>query len=205
VFGVVSKSTDPFDTDARSDPVHFETSWRLDPDLFWDDDGTLYVATSGILLRTLDLNTGEVGESVSIWNGTGGESPEGPHIYKKDGWYNLMIADDSMGLNRSVTIARSENITSPYESYNQNPILTNRGTDEYFQTVGHADLFQDPNGNWWGMCLTTCSGPITRCTQWDVKRHCLQSQGRGRMACSGACARRHEVGGVTCGTEQRNR
>src|SRR5690606_23356841 len=30
---------------------------------------------------------------------------------------------------------------------------------EYFQTVGHADLFQDADGNWWGMCLATRSGP----------------------------------------------
>jgi len=25
--------------------------------------------------------------------GTGGIAPEGPHIYKKDGWYYLMIAE----------------------------------------------------------------------------------------------------------------
>ncbi|KAF3020081.1 hypothetical protein E8E14_002514 [Neopestalotiopsis sp. 37M] len=159
VFGAVFKSADPFDIDGWSDPARFDTSWRIDPDLFWDDDGTLYVTTSGILLQTLDLDTGEVGESVSIWNGTGGESPEGPHIYKKDGWYYLIIAEGGTALNHSVTIARSENITGPYNTYDQNPILTNRGTDEYFQTVGHADLFQDTNGNWWGMCLSTRSGP----------------------------------------------
>ncbi|OTB05442.1 glycoside hydrolase family 43 protein [Hypoxylon sp. CI-4A] len=33
------------------------------------------------------------------------------------------------------------NIYGTYESYSSNPVLTNRGTDEYFQTVGHADLF----------------------------------------------------------------
>ncbi|KAL0765352.1 hypothetical protein CaCOL14_012101 [Colletotrichum acutatum] len=159
VFGAVFKSADPFDIDGWSDPVRFETSWRIDPDLFWDDDDTLYVATSGILLQTLDLGTGDVGDSVSIWNGTGGESPEGPHIYKKDGWYYLLIAEGGTGLRHSVTISRSANITGPYMPYDQNPILTNRDTDAYFQTVGHADLFQDAEDNWWGMCLTTRSGP----------------------------------------------
>ncbi|KAF4476575.1 Xylosidase/arabinosidase [Colletotrichum fructicola Nara gc5] len=26
-------------------------------------------------------------------------------------------------------------------------------------TVGHADLFQDDSGNWWGVALSTRSGP----------------------------------------------
>ncbi|KAI0427035.1 glycoside hydrolase family 43 protein [Xylaria sp. FL1042] len=159
VFGVVFRSTDLFDVGGWSDPVRFETSWRIDPDLFWDDDDTLYVATSGIFLQTLDLDTGTVGNSISIWNGTGGESPEGPHIYKKDSWYYLMIAEGGTALDHAVTIARSKNVTGPYTSYDQNPVLTNRGSDEYFQTVGHADLFQDANRNWWGMCLATRSGP----------------------------------------------
>ncbi|KFX89152.1 hypothetical protein V490_07202 [Pseudogymnoascus sp. VKM F-3557] len=46
----------------------------------------------------------------------------------------------------------------PYESYAGNPILTNKGTDEYFQTVGHADFFTDREGNWWGAALSTRSG-----------------------------------------------
>ncbi|KAJ2991242.1 hypothetical protein NUW58_g345 [Xylaria curta] len=159
VFGVVFRSIDPFDVGGWSDPVRFETTWRIDPDLFWDDDDTLYVATSGIFLQTLDLDAGTVGNSINIWNGTGGESPEGPHIYKKDSWYYLMIAEGGTALNHAVTIARSKDITGPYTSYHQNPVLTNRGSDEYFQTIGHADLFQDANGNWWGMCLATRSGP----------------------------------------------
>lgn len=159
VFGVVFRSTDPFDLGGWSDPVRFDTSWRIDPDLFWDDDDTLYVATSGVFLQTLDLNTGHMGNPIRIWNGTGGESPEGPHIYKKDSWYYLMIAEGGTALDHAVTIARSKLITGPYTSYDQNPVLTNRGSNEYFQTVGHADLFRDANGNWWGMCLATRSGP----------------------------------------------
>lgn len=47
-----------------------------------------------------------------------------------------------------VTIARSKNIDGPYESNPANPVLTNANTTSYFQTVGHADLFQDSAGNW---------------------------------------------------------
>lgn len=58
-----------------------------------------------------------------------------------------------------VTVARSQSLTGPYESDPANPELTNAKTSAYFQTVGHADLFQDPSGNWWGVALSTRSGP----------------------------------------------
>ncbi|GAP84501.1 putative xylosidase arabinosidase protein [Rosellinia necatrix] len=162
-LGVVFMSPDPFDEPAWSDPVTFRTS-LIDPDLFWDDDGRTYVATQGVVLQEIDLATGELSQPpVSLWNGTGGVWPEGPHLYKKDGWYYLMIAEGGTETNHSITIARSRALKGPYEAYEHNPILTNRGTDEYFQTVGHGDLFQDAAGNWWGMCLATRSGPA-----WEV-------------------------------------
>ncbi|KAH9885215.1 glycoside hydrolase family 43 protein [Xylariomycetidae sp. FL2044] len=161
IVGVIFKTTDPFDDDVWSDPVLFSPDWHdIDPDLFWDDDGKVYVATQSIVLQELDLATGELSQPpVSLWNGTGGSWPEGPHVYKKDGYYYLMIAEGGTATDHAITIARSRNITGPYEAYENNPILTNRGTDEYFQTVGHGDLFQDLDGNWWGMCLSTRSGP----------------------------------------------
>lgn len=162
-IGVVFKSVDPFDDLAWSEPVTFWTN-LIDPDLFWDDDGKAYVATQSIVLQEINLETGELSQPpVSLWNGTGGVWPEGPHLYKKDGYYYLMIAEGGTETNHSVTIARSRDLKGPYEAYENNPILTNRGTDEYFQTVGHGDLFQDAEGNWWGMCLATRSGP-----EWEV-------------------------------------
>ncbi|KAL1839110.1 hypothetical protein VTK73DRAFT_4127 [Phialemonium thermophilum] len=105
-----------------------------------------------------NLDTGEVGEWRTIWNGTGALAPEGPHIYRKDGYYYLMIAEGGTGLNHMVTMARSKNIHGPYEADPLNPVLTNANTTSYFQTVGHADLFQDPSGNWWAVALSTRSG-----------------------------------------------
>ncbi|KAI1806022.1 glycoside hydrolase family 43 protein [Daldinia bambusicola] len=157
--GVLFKSDDPFSDEAWSDPVTFPAD-RIDPDLFWDDNGKAYVATQGIVLQEIDLDAGEVSQPpISLWNGTGGVWPEGPHLYKKDGWYYLMIAEGGTEMDHSITIARSRNLTGPYEAYENNPILTNRGSDEYFQTVGHGDLFQDADGNWWGVALATRSGP----------------------------------------------
>ncbi|KAI1816242.1 glycoside hydrolase family 43 protein [Poronia punctata] len=153
--GVVFKSPDAIEW---SDPITFEVDF-IDPDLFWDD-GKAYVATQSVFLQEINLDTGELTQPpISLWNGTGGVWPEGPHLYKKDGWYYLMIAEGGTERDHSVTIARSRKLKGPYEAYEKNPILTNRDTDEYFQTVGHADLFQDTEGNWWGVALATRSGP----------------------------------------------
>ncbi|CAI6089700.1 unnamed protein product [Clonostachys chloroleuca] len=159
IIGVLFRTTDPFSDDAWSDPVTFKPT-KIDPDIFWDDDGKVYVATQGIILQELNLETGELSQPpISLWNGTGGVWPEGPHIYKRDGWYYLLIAEGGTALDHSVTIARAKSIEGPYEAYANNPILTNRGTDEYFQTVGHGDLFTDTEGNWWGVALATRCGP----------------------------------------------
>lgn len=159
IIGVIFKSKDPFSENAWTDPVRFQTG-KIDPDIFWDDDGKVYVATQGIILQEVNLKTGELSQPpISLWNGTGGVWPEGPHIYKKDGYYYLLIAEGGTATDHSITIARARNVTGPYTAYEHNPILTNRGTNEYFQTVGHGDLFQDVQGNWWGMALATRSGP----------------------------------------------
>ncbi|KXJ87842.1 glycoside hydrolase family 43 protein [Microdochium bolleyi] len=159
IIGVLFRTKNPYDEASWSDPLRFKPT-KIDPDLFWDEDGKLYVATQGIVLQELNLQTGELSEPpISLWNGTGGVWPEGPHIYKKDGWYYLLIAEGGTATNHAVTMARSRKLTGPYEPHPENPILTNRNTNEYLQTVGHADLFQDTKGNWWGMALATRSGP----------------------------------------------
>lgn len=133
----------------------------IDPDLFWDDDGKAYVAVAaGIYITQMDLTTGKaVGDTFEVWNGTGDRNPEGPHLYKKDGWYYLLIGEGGTETNHSVTMARSKALRGPYEGYEKNPVLTAKNTDNYFQTVGHADLFEDASGNWWAVALATRSGP----------------------------------------------
>lgn len=160
------QTTDPFDDDAWSDPLRIDNPKNdIDPDLYWDTDGTLYMAiAAGIWVSELDLNTGAVTEPFRIWNGTGDRNPEGPHLYLKDDYHYLVIGEGGTETNHTATIARSQDgVEGPFVGYEGNPWLTNKFTSEYFQTVGHADLFQDANGNWWGIALATRSGP-----EWDV-------------------------------------
>ncbi|KAI2628554.1 glycoside hydrolase family 43 protein [Hypoxylon sp. NC1633] len=162
---VIFKSDDPYNPSAWSEAIHFNFE-GYDTSPVWDSDGKVYIVGGhawrvfpGILLAEADLDTGEVGEWEIIWNGTGGTAPEGPHVYLKDGWYYLLAAEGGTGLEHMVTMARSKSIRGPYEVNPANPVLTNANTTNYFQTVGHADMFKDGAGNWWGVALSTRSGP----------------------------------------------
>ncbi|KAI7262877.1 glycoside hydrolase family 43 protein, partial [Hortaea werneckii] len=162
-------TTDPYSSTAWSDPIHFPFV-GYDTDPFWDpqDNNKTYVTGShayriypAITQAPIDLNTGELEyDPVILWNGTGGNAPEGPHVYYKDGYYYLMIAEGGTGIGHMETIARSRSLNGEYyHAYDGNPIVTNANTSAYFQTVGHADLFQDRKGQWWGVALSTRSGP----------------------------------------------
>jgi hypothetical protein len=88
-----------------------------------------------------------------IWDGHAKTNTEGPHVYKKDGFYYLLVAEGGTFKDHMVSIARSRSIWGPFESYEQNPILSADGTDRYIQHTGHADLFQDADHEWWAVVL----------------------------------------------------
>lgn len=135
-----------------SDPI-FIKAQGIDPDLFFDDDGKTYVISSTFILYEIDLKTGEfLTGGWKLWNGTGGRYAEGPHIYKKDGFYYLMAAEGGTEEAHSETIARSKDIWGPYNANPANPILTHvnaAGQGNPIQGVGHADIVQAHDGSWW--------------------------------------------------------
>ncbi|WP_270748892.1 glycoside hydrolase family 43 protein [Lactobacillus amylovorus] len=137
----------------------------IDPDIYFED-GHTYVqftgyiddkGTKAIRQVEIDLTTGKILDGPKILTyGTGGRDVEGPHILKKDGWYYLLVAEGGTGEGHMITIFRSKELWGPYESNPDNPIFTNRDrANEAIQNVGHGDLFTDPDGNWWLVCLGT--------------------------------------------------
>jgi alpha-N-arabinofuranosidase len=135
-----------------SDPVWVDID-GIDPDLFFDDDGKTYVISSTFELYEIDPRTGALlSEGRTVWASTGGRYAEGPHIYKKDGWYYLMAAEGGTEEAHSETIARSNDIWGPYYSNPANPILAHAnaaGQGNPIQGVGHADMVEAHDGSWW--------------------------------------------------------
>ncbi|KAK9465139.1 beta-xylosidase [Lipomyces arxii] len=144
-----------------SDPVYFDF-YGIDPDLFFDDDGKVYVtaARTHIFYKTIqqaeiDVKTGTLlTPFTDIWQGHSKILTEGPHIYKKDGYYYLLVAEGGTSTGHMISMARSICISGPYETCEQNPLLTASGTSNYIQCVGHGDLVEGLNpGEWWATVL----------------------------------------------------
>ncbi|MDD4115432.1 MAG: family 43 glycosylhydrolase [Massilibacteroides sp.] len=85
-----------------------------DPDIFWDEDGRTYFVTqgdAGIRITEIDIKTGRVrAPERLVWAGTGGRFPEAPHIYKKDGYYYLILGEGGTEYAHSTTIGCSRQL-----------------------------------------------------------------------------------------------
>lgn len=174
----VSASTGNFIVTAKdpagpwSEPYPLESE-GIDPSLFFDDDGkcyycgtkprregSRYFGDNEIYIQELDLTTMKLtGESYPAWHGAlrQVEWPEGPHIYKKDGWYYLMISEAGTGHYHAISIARSKSLFEPFEGYKCNPIMTHRhlGAEYPIVNVGHPDIVETQNGEWWMVLLAS--------------------------------------------------
>ena len=152
-----------------SDPIVIAGAPGIDPDIFFDEDGKVwYTGTrmpddpsfngeGQIWMQELDPETYQlVGEEYLLWRGAcGGVWAEGPHIYKKDGFYYLMIAEGGTSFNHAVMIAVSDKITGPYIPNDRNPIFTARhlSYDHWVHSIGHADLIEVDSGRWYMVSL----------------------------------------------------
>ncbi|MBE5768056.1 MAG: glycoside hydrolase family 43 protein [Clostridiales bacterium] len=148
-----------------SEPHWIANAPGIDPTLFWDDDGACYMMATGHdekgqgiwMSRFDDEKFCIVGERRIVWHGAMQNpwAPEAPHVYKKDGWYYLMIAEGGTEHYHSVNIARCKDIMGDYTGYQGNPIVTHRHLGDSYAicNVGHADLVQLKDGSWYMVLL----------------------------------------------------
>ena len=161
-----------------SDPVYLNSS-GFDPSLFHDDDGRKYLVNmqwdhrpgvnrfSGIVLQEYSAGQRKlVGPIDLIFKGTPIGFTEGPHLYKRNGWYYLLTAEGGTGWGHAVTLARSRNLQGPYELHPDTYVLTARHRpDLELQRAGHADIVDTAGGETYMVHL--CGRPLRnrgRCT-----------------------------------------
>ncbi len=80
---------------------------------------------------------------------------ESPHLYKINKEYLLIAAEGGTDMYHSITAHHSSSILEPYKADKINPVLSHRqlGKDYPIQAVGHGDLVQTQNGDWWAVVL----------------------------------------------------
>jgi len=161
-----------------SDPVYVNSS-GFDPSLFHDDDGRKWFVNmlwdhrvrpllfEGISLQEYDPVVHKlVGLRKNIFTGTDLKLVEGPHLYKKNGWYYLMTAEGGTGYEHAMTFARSRTIDGPYELHPLKYLVTAKDTPlNPLQRAGHGDMVDTPDGRSYLVHLT--GRPTTQ------KRRCV--------------------------------
>jgi xylan 1,4-beta-xylosidase len=179
-----SDITGPWSSPAYLNSVGF------DPSFFHDDDGRHWVVTlewdprdgyehpGAIVLEEFDAERKELrGPTTRIYRGaTDRGCLEGPHLYKRNGFYYLMAAEGGTGYGHGVTLARARDIAGPYEPGPVNPFITSNPAPYFgrnnrdflrpelynpraeLQKAGHGCLVDTPAGEWYVAHL--CARPL---------------------------------------------
>ncbi|WP_405823539.1 glycoside hydrolase family 43 protein [Streptomyces sp. NBC_01390] len=143
-----------------SEPVFLNSS-GFDPSFFHDEDGRSWLLNmrwdpragrpsfAGILLQEYDAQKQAlIGLPRTIL--THEELIEGPNVYRRGGWYYLMLAEGGTGWNHGILMARSRELAGPYELDPQGSLLTTRHLPDWpLQKAGHGELVCTETGEWY--------------------------------------------------------
>lgn len=144
-----------------SDPIYVNSS-GFDPSLYHDDSGKKYflnmqwnhrgegtggnpkhASFDGILLQEWNPASGLTGPVTNIYSGTERGLVEAPHLFKRNNWYYLTVAEGGTGYRHAVTMARSRNITGPYETHPELHVLDASNHPEHpIQRTGHGQYVE---------------------------------------------------------------
>lgn len=174
-----------------SEPIALN-HFGFDPSLFHDDDGRKYMVSmvtdhrvpkkyaGRLVLQEFDPVRGCMTGPVRDIYRAKHIFLEGPHIFKRNGWYYLFCADTGTGEGHGQTILRSRSVWGSYEMYQPHKdkfrqeqdaysILTSRHHEELLlQKAGHCDLVETPEGEWYAVHL--CARASSARNPMDAKR-----------------------------------
>lgn len=174
-----------------SDPIPLN-NFGFDPSLFHDGDGRKYIVSMAtdhrvpqkykgrLVLQEYDPVNGKMTGPVRDIYRADKIFLEGPHIFKRNGWYYLFAADTGTGELHGQSILRSRSVWGPYTMYQADfmrrdseseawSILTSRHRgDILLQKAGHCDLVETPEGEWYAVHL--CGRPLNRENPVDAAR-----------------------------------
>ncbi len=159
-----------------SDPIFLDRVGGIDPSIFFDDDGKVYILNNdapegepeypghrAVWIREYDIvNNRSISESKVLINGGVDFSTkpiwiEGPHMMKIDGQYYLHSAEGGTSVNHSQVVLKGSHPLGPFTPFPGNPILTQRDipVDREFpvEYTGHADMVETKFGEWWAIFL----------------------------------------------------
>lgn len=154
----------------------FLNSSGFDPGLFHDADGSKWLLNmvwdyrpdhnpfAGIVAQRYDSEAERLtGEPTIITRGAGLGCTEGPHLYRHEGRYHLILAEGGTGYEHAVVTARADALLGPYAPDPAGPLVTSAGDDEAaLHRRGHGSLVETPDGRLFVAHLASRSRPGAR-------------------------------------------
>jgi len=161
-----------------SEPTYL-TSSGFDPSLFHDNNGKKWLVNlrwdhrqgqagatfdaenyfGGIIMQEYSTELQKlVGPVRKIFSGSKLGRTEGAHLYQRNGYYYLLVAEGGTGYEHAALMLRSKNIEGPYQADPQGHLLTAINSDSPLQRAGHADFVDVDNEQAWLVHL--CSRPL---------------------------------------------
>lgn len=145
-----------------SDPIVLNTA-GFDASLFHDDDGRKYLVNQywdprpyhhpfyGIMCTEYsETEKSLIGKPWILYKGTEEKFTEGPHLYKKDGYYYLFVAQGGTEYAHQERVARARSLKDEFETQPGRPLLTTLDAPWHpIQKAGHGSLVDTPEGEWY--------------------------------------------------------
>jgi xylan 1,4-beta-xylosidase len=92
----------------------------------------------------------------TLFTGTPLGYTEGAHIYRRDGYYYLLVAEGGTSYEHAVVVLRAKDITGPYELHPDVTMMTSWHLPENpLQKSGHGSLLETHTGEWYMAYLTS--------------------------------------------------
>ncbi|KDQ06841.1 glycoside hydrolase family 43 protein [Botryobasidium botryosum FD-172 SS1] len=164
-----------WDDSSWSDPIYVD-QYGMDPDLFFDDDGKVYLTTTfgseglgypdsgyfAIWTTEIDIETGDSLTESKFSHASSLTNPrlsEGAHLSKRDGTYYLITAESGTDDGHKAMQFRSSSVWGPWEGNPHNPLLFNgRNRSNPILATGHMDLVETSAGDSYVVFLATRNG-----------------------------------------------
>ncbi|KAF2140412.1 glycoside hydrolase family 43 protein [Aplosporella prunicola CBS 121167] len=177
--GFVVKTEDIWDEKKWSEPVYFDQV-GFDQDLFWDKHHQPHLSTTfrpalspfpaappakdfAVHTAPVDLGSGRALAKPRLLraSGTGMRVAEGAHLFARGRWTYLLTAEGGTEEGHCVVLHRSGNgVDGPWEAAPAaagagvpGVVFGAAGEGDAVTCVGHADVVEDAQGDWWAVCL----------------------------------------------------
>lgn len=144
------------DIDSRSwSEISLIRKGGIDPSIYFEEDSCFYTSNGlvdnkrGILGFFINPNNGEkLSEEVLLTQGLTGVATEAPHIFKRNNYYYLIVAEGGTEYGHHEVVFRATSLLGEYKPLLE-PILSHVNCkNSKLQATGHADLLQLANGDW---------------------------------------------------------